>query len=135
MTSLKAATSFARVKKSGKSFLAIIVFASASTLVSIAPSNAQTLSQAEISSTLIGVTLQWRNRRGTKGIVQYHSGGKLNWRNERGLKGAGEWRLDGNKLCTKIFKTVAIRGRDWKCDVVKTRTDGRHRVGSNTMWK
>ena len=99
------------------------------------PVQAKTLLQDEILNELVGVEFKFRNKRGTKGFTKMHSDGKFNWRNERGLKGAGEWRFEGNKLCSILFKTVAFKGRGWKCQTVKKRADGRYRIGSNTWWK
>lgn len=100
------------------------------------PASAQTLSQAEISNQLIGTEVKFRNTRGTKGNIFYQVDGSLTWRNERGLKGLGQWRFDGNKLCSKLFPTTTFQGRDWRCFAVKKRFDGRYRWGSaGTLWR
>jgi hypothetical protein len=105
-----------------------------SVITYIAPAFAKTLTAEEISSEIIGVNLNWKNRRGTIGTIKYNADGSFVWRAGSVRNGAGNWRVEGDKFCSKFNKTSTWKGRPWRCSVVKIR-NSKFRIGKSSVWK
>lgn len=98
------------------------------------PVLSKTLTAEEISTQIIGVQLNWKNRRGRIGKVIYNADGTFKWRAGVNRNGTGEWRVENNKLCNTFHKTATWEGRPWRCHIVKTRKD-QFRIGQTSVWK
>lgn len=98
------------------------------------PAFAANLSGAEIKSQFIGVGLNWRSRGNRTGTIIYKGNGTLSWRTGHGSTGVGEWRIEGDKMCTYFAPTDNWRGAPWRCRTMSFR-NGKYRLGSFSYWK
>ncbi len=96
--------------------------------------NAQQLSGTEIKQKIIGKNLNYRLRGNRIGKVTYASNGTLRWRSAVGQSGKGEWRIEGNRMCTFFAPAGDWRGIPWRCGTIRARGD-KFRFGSTTLWR
>ncbi len=111
----------------------------ASTLLVAAPLatsgvNAQQLTGTEIKQQIIGKNLNYRLRGNRIGKVIYANNGTLRWRSKVGQSGKGEWRIEGDRMCTFFAPAGDWRGIPWRCGTIRARGD-KFRFGGTTLWR
>ena len=92
------------------------------------------LSGAEIQNKFIGSKMKYRSSGNRVGTITFKRNGRLNWRSGIGATGDGEWRIEGDKLCSVFNPTDNWRGAPWRCRGVRETNIG-FRYGSFTYTK
>lgn len=98
------------------------------------PVVAKSLNDAQIRAEIIGKTLKFRTRQNLSGTVIHRSNGTIFWKTTAGNGGDGEWRIEGDKLCTIYNRTRYWPGWPWRCLKVR-RIGEKYRYSQSTYWR